>query len=78
MRNARPFAATLVLAALLSTFTLLSGCGTTNYYKIKDPDTGRTYYKKGWLAESPLSKSNKEIELVSKEEYERAVEATKR
>ena len=68
----------LVLATVLWASTLLTGCGTTNYYKIKDPDTGRTYYKKGWLAESPLSSSNKEIELVTKEEYERAVELTER
>ena len=68
----------LILATVLWASTLLTGCGTTNYYKIKDPDTGRTYYKKGWLAESPLISSNKEIELVTKEEYERVVELTER
>ena len=68
----------LVLATSLWASTLLGGCGTTNYYKVRDPDTGRTYYTKGWLAEFPGVKSNKKIELVTKEEYERAVELTER
>ena len=67
---------TAASAALLA-FVLMGGC-ETNYFKVHDPDTGRTYYTKGWIAEMQIGESNKEIELVDKAEYDRAVEVTER